>query len=326
LGKNLLVRQLKESVMHKWLLSALAVGFMLGLVSRLQAEDTRDLATVAEDVPYGHKSGVALTMDVFTPKKDANGAAIIVMMSGGWVSGRDAMMPLYRPFITEFVKRGYTTFAVYHGAQPQFTVPDAVADVNRAVRFIRSHAKEYAIDPDRIGVSGASAGGHLSLMQGTAGDKGDPKAKDAVDKTSSRVQAVACFYPPTDFLNYGAKGKNAFAADGVLVFLRAAVDVREMDPKTHMRERLAEEKQLEMLKKISPLTHANADTPPTLIVHGDADKLVPIEQAEVFVAKLKDAGVTAQLVVKKGAGHGWADQAKDVVTLADWFDKYLNKK
>ncbi len=257
--------------MRKLLFAGLALSLLVGLGGRLRAEEPRDLAAVAEDVPYGHKVGVALTMDVFTPKKNANGAAIVVAMSGGWVSGRDAMMPLYHPFITEYVKRGYTTFAVYHGAQPQFTVPDAVADVNRAVRFIRSHAKDYAIDPDRIGISGASAGGHLSLMQGTAGDKGDPKAKDPIEQTSSRVQAVACFYPPTDFLNYGGKGKNAFAADGVLAFLRAAVDVREMDGKTHMRERLSEEKQLEMLKKISPITHANADTPPTLIIHGDVD-------------------------------------------------------
>ena len=312
--------------MRKLFLSALTVGLLLGLSPRLWAEDVKDVATVAEDVVYGHKFGVALTMDVFTPKQNANGAAIIVMMSGGWVSGRDAMMPLYRPFIAEFVKRGYTTFAVYHGAQPQFTVPDAVADVNRAVRFIRSHAKDYAIDPDRIGISGASAGGHLSLMQGTAGDKGDPKAKDLVERVSSRVQAVACFYPPTDFLNYGDKGKNAFAADGVLAILRTAVDVRELDAKTHMLEHISDEKKLAVLKKISPITHVTADTPPTLIVHGDADKLVPIQQAEIFVEKLKGAGVTAQLVVKKGAGHGWADQAKDVLTLADWFDKHLAKK
>ena len=308
------------------LLSALAVGLLLGQVRHLRAEDTRDLATVVEDVSYGHKSGVALTMDVYTPKKNANGAAIVIAMSGGWVSGRDAMMPLYRPFIAEYVKRGYTTFAVYHGSQPQFTVPDAVADINRSVRFIRSHAKDYAIDPERIGISGASAGGHLSLMQGTAGDKGDPKARDPINHTSSRVQAVACFYPPTDFLNYGGKGKIAFADDGVLLFFRSAVDVRAMDGKTHRLERLSEAKQLEMVKQISPISHITADTPPTLIVHGDADKLVPIQQAESFVQKLKEAGVTAQLVVKKGGGHGWGDQAKDVVTLADWFDKQLAKK
>ena len=85
--------------------------------------------------------------------------------------------------------------------------------MNRAVRFIRYHAKDYTIDPDRIGITGGSAGGHLSLMQGTAGDAGDPKAKDPVDRTSSRVQAVACFFPPTDFLNWGEKGKEMLSRD-----------------------------------------------------------------------------------------------------------------
>jgi acetyl esterase/lipase len=311
--------------MRKLLLSMVAAGLMLALAPRLRADDAKDVA-VAEDVVYGHKAGVALTMDVFTPKKNANGAAVVVLMSGGWVSGRDKMMVFYKPFLNGFVQRGYTTFAVYHGAQPQFTVPDAVADVNRAVRFIRHHAKDYAIDPDRIGVSGGSAGGHLSLMLGAAGDKGDAKSKDPVEATSSRVQAVACLYPPTDFLNYGDKGKNAFADGGVLAFLRAVVDVREMDPKTHRLERLSDEKQVEMLKKISPLTHAGADTAPTLIIHGDKDALVPIQQAEVFVAKVKDAGGTAELVVKKGGGHGWPGVEKDVATLADWFDKHLKKK
>jgi acetyl esterase/lipase len=310
--------------MRKFLLRTLAVALVLCPAPRRWAEDMP--ATVVEDVAYGHKFGVALTMDVFTPKKEANGAAVVVMMSGGWVSGRDKMMGFYRPFINEFTKRGYTTFAVYHGAQPQFTVPDAVADVDRAVRYIRLHAKDYGIDPDRIGVSGGSAGGHLSLMQGTAGDNGAPRMKDPVEATPSRVQAVACFYPPTDFLNYGEKGKNPFADGGVLVSLRAAVDVREMDSKTNRFERLSDEKQTEMLKKISPITHVTADTPPTLIIHGDADKLVPIQQAEVFMAKLKEVGVESQLIVKKGAGHGWADQTKDVATLADWFDKHLKKK
>jgi len=311
--------------MRKLLLSALVVSLFLGPVPRLRADDAKEFA-VAEDVVYGHKSGVALTMDVYTPKKNANGAAVVVVMSGGWVSGRDRMMVFYKPFLDGFVKRGYTTFAVYHGAQPQFTVPDAVADVNRAVRFVRHHAKDYGIDPDRIGVSGGSAGGHLSLMLGAAGDKGDAKSKDPVEATSSRVQAVACLYPPTDFLNYGDKGKNAFADGGVLAFFQAAVDVRQPDPKTHRLERLPEDKQLEMLKKISPLTHVNADTAPTLIIHGDKDVLVPIQQAEVFVAKLKDAGGTAELVVKKGGGHGWPDVDRDIATLADWFDKHLKKK
>ena len=101
--------------------------------------------------------------------------------------------------IDELLKRGYTVFAVVHGSQPRFTIPEIVKDMNRAVRFIRFHAKDYHIDPDRIGITGGSAGGHLSLMQGTAGDTGDKNAKDPVDQTSSRVQAVGCFFPAHGF-------------------------------------------------------------------------------------------------------------------------------
>ena len=125
---------------------------------------------------------------------------MILVVSGGLFSSHEAIQPA---FIRPLTDRGYTVFAVVHGSQPKYTIPEIVQDMNRAVRFIRHHAKDYRIDPDRIGISGASAGGHLSLMLGTAGDAGNPDAKDPVDRESSRVQAVACFFPPTDFLNYG---------------------------------------------------------------------------------------------------------------------------
>jgi acetyl esterase/lipase len=278
--------------------------------------------TRTEDVIYGRKPGIALTMDVLTPKQNANGAAVIWVVSGGWFSSHDNIRPAG---YAEFLKRGYTVFAVVHGSQPKYTIPEIVDDMNRAVRYIRFHAKDYKIDPDRIGISGGSAGGHLSLMQGMAGDQGKPKANDPVERISSRVQAVACFYPPTDFLNYGEKGVNALGR-GLLAGLRAAFDFHEMDPKTKAFERITDEdKVLALGRKISPIYHVTSQSPPTLIIHGDKDEIVPIQQAESIVNKLKEAKVPAELVVKPGAKHGWADQHKDMVTLADWFDKYLRK-
>src|ERR1700679_596719 len=149
-----------------------------------------------EDVIYGRKFGTALTMDVFTPRKDANGIGVVLVVSGGFVSSHESIQPV---FIRPLTDRGYTVFAVVHGSQPRFTVPEIIADMNRAVRFIRYHSKDYGIDPAHIGICGASAGGHLSLMIGTAGTEGKPDANDPVDRESSRVQAVACFFPPTDF-------------------------------------------------------------------------------------------------------------------------------
>ncbi|APW63554.1 alpha/beta hydrolase [Paludisphaera borealis] len=279
--------------------------------------------TRTEDVVYGRKHGMALTMDVFTPKEHANGAAVVWMVSGGWFSSHDA---INSAMVQEFLNSGYTVFAVVHGSQPKFTIPEVVADVNRAVRFIRFHANDYKIDPDRIGVTGASAGGHLSLMLGTAGDAGDPKAKDPIDRVSSRVQAVACFFPPTDFLNYGKPGENALGR-GILQGFKAPFDFNEQDPdKKIFRAINDESKILEIGRKISPVNHVSADDPPTLIFHGDADQLVPIQQAELIIDKLKAAGVESKLVVKKGASHGWPDLLKDLSIIADWFDEHLKPK
>jgi acetyl esterase/lipase len=279
--------------------------------------------TRTEDVVYGRKHGMALTMDVFTPKEKTNGAAILWMVSGGWFSAHEA---INSGMAQEFLDRGYTVFAVVHGSQPKFTIPEVVADVNRAVRFIRYHAKDYKIDPDRIGVTGGSAGGHLSLMLGLAGDAGDPNAKDPIDRVSSRVQAVACFYPPTDFFNYGKPGENALGR-GILQGFKAPFDFNTFDPDKKVFRPIEDEaKILEIGRKISPVYHVSADDPPTLIMHGDADQLVPIQQAELVIDKLKAAGVDSKLVVKKGASHGWPDLLKDLAIFADWFDEHLKPK
>lgn len=279
-----------------------------------------------QDVVYGRKYGTSLTMDVFTPTKNANGLGVIFVVSGGWFSNHAALDGAGSTFAKEFLNRGYTVFGVVHGSQPKFTIPEILQDMHRAVRFIRHNAQKYKIDPDRIGIYGGSAGGHLSLMQGLAGDKGNPDAKDPVDKESSRVQAVACFYPPTDFLNYGKEGEIALGT-GVLSNFKAPFDFHELDKKNNTFVKITDEKKrLAIGQQISPITHASADDPPTLIIHGDADKLVPIQQAQILVKKLQDVEVEAKLITKPGASHGWPNQNKDLILFADWFDKHLKKK
>lgn len=304
----------------------LLVASLLLIAGSAQAADAPSF-TRKEDVIYGRKHGMALTLDVFTPKEKANGAAVIWVVSGGWISAHEAIAP-QSPY-NELIQRGYTVFAVVHGSQPKFTIPEVLEDMHRAVRFIRSRAGEYKIDPDRIGITGGSAGGHLSLMQGTAGDKGNPNAKDPVDRASSRVQAVACFFPPTDFLNYGKPGENAVGR-GILKDFNAPFAFHELDRKRGVFGTFVpitdERKILEIGRQISPINHVTADDPPTLIIHGDKDTLVPIQQAEIIIAKFKEAGVPAELAVKKGAAHGWPDLGKDMATIAGWFDEHLKKK
>jgi acetyl esterase/lipase len=276
-----------------------------------------------QDVIYGRKFGTALTMDVFTPKRDARGIGVIIVVSGGFVSSHESISPI---FVKPLTDRGYTVFAVVHGSQPRYTIPEIIQDINRAVRFIRYHAKDYGIDPEHIGITGASAGGHLSLMLGTAGDLGNPNARDPVDRVSSRVQAVACFSPPTDFLNYGKSGDAKIRATDHAPPYRAAFDYRELDQESRLWVPVTDPKRLgEIARDISPVWHVSPDDPPTLIIHGDQDRLVPIQQSELIVEKLKKAGVETDLVVKKGAGHGWLGLDKDESRLVDWFDKYLKK-
>jgi acetyl esterase/lipase len=276
--------------------------------------------TRQEDVVYARKFGSALTMDVFKPKKPANGAGLIFVVSGGWFSSHENISG---GFVKPFTNRGYTVFAVVHGSQPRYTIPDVVQDMLRSVRFIRTHAKEYGVDPERLGIYGGSAGGHLSLMVGTSGEPANPSAKDPVDKASSRVQAVACFFPPTDFLNYGHDGVDALGR-GILAGFKAPFDFQEFDKNRNTFVPIVDEaERVRIGRSISPVNHVSPDDPPTLIIHGDADKLVPIQQAQLIVARLEKVKVPVSLVVKPGAVHGWPGIDKDLETFADWFDKYI---
>lgn len=300
----------------------LSLALLFGPLLAAQAAEEGGY-TRQQDIIYGRKHGMALTMDIFRPKERANGLGVVFVVSGGWFSSHAPNGHASR--FAHLLERGYTVFAVVHGSQPKFAIPEILEDMNRAVRFIRFHAKEYGIDPERIGITGASAGGHLSLMQGTAGDNGNPKSQDPIDRVSSRVQAVACFYPPTDFLNYGKPGENAVGR-GILWNFSGAFDFREYDPYWRKLVPVVDEEKIQKLGWwISPVNHVTPDDPPTLIIHGDKDWLVPIQQAEVIVEKLKGADVEAKLVVKPGAEHGWPDMSKDAAQIADWFDAHLKK-
>lgn len=267
--------------------------------------------TRTEDVIYGRKYGTALTLDVFQPSKP-NGIGIIFMISGGWYSDHDAIVGAYSPFYLTYLDRGYTVFTVVHGSQPRFIITEIVPDIHRAIRFIRHNAAKYGVDPHKFGISGASAGGHLSLTMGTQGGPGDPKAKDPVDRESSAVQAVACFFPPTDFLNYGTPGEDAVGV-GILKDFKGAFGSRADN---------AESRQI-LGKEISPIYFVSSNLPPTLIMHGGADKLVPVQQSESFVKRALEVGAKVRLVIKPGKDHGWPNIEADVPLLADWFDEYL---
>jgi len=259
-------------------------------------------------IVYTQRRGVDLTFDVVRPAHP-NGLGIVLMVSGGWRSGPES----FRPWMTApLLRRGYTILAVSHMSQPQATVMEIVEDVNRAVRFIRHHAKEYGIDPNRLGVAGGSAGGHLSLMLATRGGPGTPDASDPVDRESSAVQAVAVFFPVTDLLNLGHSTENPGDGGPPKSFVRA------FGPQATDR---ATWKQIGT--DMSPIYHITTSMPPMLIFHGGADTLVPPEQSESFVSRAREAGCTVELVVRPGKTHGWLMMLWDIRQFAHWFDRYL---
>lgn len=258
---------------------------------------------ITPDVVYGHKDGMALTFDVFRPKERANGAGVLFMVSGGWYSRYsppDQTGGQFAPLLAA----GFTVFAVRHGSSPRYVIPEIVDDVRRAVRFVRANASRFGVRPDRLGVCGGSAGGHLSLVLGTTGDDGDAKAKEELLHTGDRVAAVVAYYPPTDVRPWVQPSSTYYQHYPALRFEPA--------------QALA----------YSPVLQVTPDDPPALLIHGDKDLLVPIDHSEKILARFKEKKVPCELLVIRGAAHGFKDddgrRASDARVA--WFQKYLLKK
>jgi acetyl esterase/lipase len=259
--------------------------------------------TYLRDVVYGHKDGMALTFDVVKPLKNANGAGILWMISGGWFSSWTPPEKLEGMY-NHLTEKGFTVFLVRHGSAPKYKVPDAVEDVRRAVRFIHKTAADYGVDPERLGVTGTSAGGHLSMMLGTASDPGDPKAEDEVLRQSDRVACVVAYFGPTDLRPWVKEGT------------KMSTDF----PALQFEEKKAPD--------CSPLLQVSKDDAPTLLLHGDKDTLVPLDHSEKIFEAFKKEGVPSDLTVFKGANHGFGgddDRRAREATVA-WFEKYLVPK
>lgn len=271
-------------------------------VSLAQGEEPS--TTLQPDVVYGHKDGMALTMDVYHPVSGTNHAAVMFMVSGGWVS-RWAPPEQMRPFFKPYLDAGYTVFAVRHGSSPRYTIPEAVSDVRTAVRFVRHNATRFNVDADRLGVLGMSAGGHLSLMLGTTGDDGDPNAKNELDRTSSRVAAVVAFVPPTD--------------------LRVAVwDAPESLPA--YRNFPALNLDMKKAEENSPLVHVTPDDAPALVIMGGRDELVPPKHGKWIDAAYEREKVDRKLIIFPDSGHGLegdGNHARAFGEAVSWFDTYL---
>lgn len=261
-------------------------------------------ARLHTDLVYGHKDGLAMTMDLYEADGDPNGAAILFMVSGGWVSKwapADQMRPLFAPYLA----KGFKVFAVRHGSSPRYGIPEAIADVQRSVRYVRSRAKDFEIDPNRLGAMGMSAGGHLALMLGTTGDDGDAEAKDPIEKVPSRIAAVVALVPPTDLRVAVWEAPESLPA--YRMFPALNLPLKEAGPH-------------------SPVTHATADDAPALVIMGGKDELVPPKHGTWIAEALKREDVPHKLLIFEDAGHGLEgphNRDTMVTESTAWFVKHL---
>jgi acetyl esterase/lipase len=264
-----------------------------------------------DGVIYGERLGRDLELDLIRPRRP-NGCGIVFMVSGGWRSAAPGETPTW--LAAPLLRRGYTVFAVCHVSQPQATVMEIIEDAHRAVRFIRSRAREFGIDAKRLGVTGGSAGGHLALMLATGGGQPALEARDldAIDRQSSSVQAVAVFYPVTDLLNLGESSENPGNGGPPKSFVKAfgpnAADL------TKWRA---------IGRHCSPIYFVSPALPPILIIHGDADTLVPLEQSLRFQQEAAKHGGSVEVRIKHGGRHGWLTMILDLRRFGKWFDRHL---
>lgn len=241
------------------------------------------------DLEYASPEGIPLHLDLYLPTEAPGRLPVLVWIhGGGWYQGDKAQIT---PGWGEtWAARGYAAASINYRLIHQATWPAQIHDCKAAIRWLRAHADEHGLDPDRVGVWGSSAGGHLAAMLGTTtevaeleGDLGNP------DETSE-VQAVCAWMPPTHLLS-----------------MALAMDNREVDTPNSVLSRLVGgplEEREDVARQASPATWVTGDEPPFLIAHGDRDRTVPFQQAMVLYDALRRAGVEVELYRFEGAGHG----------------------
>lgn len=269
----------------------------------LTFSSVRSEVLITPDVVYGHKDGLAMTYDVFRPTEKPSGAAVLFIVSGGWYSIW-APPESMKPFFQDLVDRGFTVFAVRHGSSPKFGIEEAVSDVRRAVRHIRTQAKQFQIDPDKLGVFGMSAGGHLSLMLATTADSGNAEDSDPVGRVSDKVAAACAWVAPTDLRIMVSSAPDRLPA------------YKNFPALTMQQDAAA---------KMSPLLAVTPDDAATLLIAGDKDDLVPIDHSRRIKAEFDARKVPAELIVIEGAGHAFKgeDLKRAQKAMGDFFEARL---
>ena len=238
--------------------------------------------TITRNIEYGRVDDSPLLLDIYNPHEPIVSPmpAVIWIHGGGWRGGDK--FPSRVDFLAKY---GFFCASINYRLSGEAQFPAAVEDAKCAVRWLRAHAAEYNVDPDRIGVWGSSAGGHLSLM--VAGVEAGLEGNGGWAEYSSRVAAVCSYWGPTDFTAWPEIATAAAKDKAPYQFLG---DTLEEIPG--------------VWKLASPASHVSAGDPPLLMVHGNLDPVVPLAQSEIMLEAYRQAGLEATLIEVSGAGHG----------------------
>jgi len=290
---------------------------VFGLFLLAQSATTAAQARVEKNVVYGMFSGTALLLDVHYPARP-NGFGIVFIPGSGWNAplGYSATplkeSPQVEMYVPPLTEAGYTVFVINHRATPTFRYPAAVEDAQRAVRFIRHNAAKYGINPARIGGTGGSSGGHLISLLGTMDGAGDPDDPDPVNRESAKLQCIVARATGCDL-------SEVSSSNGALILFLGVATNRPMQKNST---------EYKTVWAASPINYVSPDDPPFLLLHGDADAIVPFHQSEMMEAALKKVGVPVKLIRIEGGGHGPTfDGAKNPpdykAEMVKWFDTHL---
>lgn len=271
-----------------------------------------------KDVAYSPDGNKAHVLDILRPKRaPKDPMPVLVFIHGGGFTGGDKTAGYAH--LVRFAKRGYFCATINYRSANEAHFPAQLQDCKCAIRFLRAHAKQYNLDPDHIGVWGASAGGNLVAMLGVTGGIAEFEGDGGWQDQSSRVQAVVDYYGMTDFM----------AIDELVKQGKATERFMRRDGSTSISHLLGVEKWWEhpdLCRKASPTTYVTKDDAPFAIFHGDLDPLTNHEQSELLNERLRAAGVESDFYLVKGGKHGWGARP-DVDEKVDAFlDKHLKRR
>lgn len=263
--------------------------------------------TVVTGVQYAAPDGVPLSADLFLPDTPAGPSPIVVWVhGGGWRFGTRRAAPDLSRFVA---RRGFAMAAIDYRLSDRATFPAQIEDLKTAIRWLRSVASHYGLDRDRIGLVGASAGGHLAALAAlTAGGMFEPDEAPYREE-SSNVQAVVVGYAPIDFLRLDADRPpdGTTSDDPENLRMRRGGGMRAVDPDSFESLLLGApiETCPDRVRAANPLAYAAPGAPPFLILHGRSDTTIGVGQSETLYAALAQHGNDVTLGLIDGLGHGF---------------------